>query len=76
MQNDNYIIDEKRDRAWNNPSDALTWYRQQVDELEAALKGLFEADMEGCMLGDGHADQVAALHVAKLALLNLSRLQA
>lgn len=34
MGGDDYVIDEKRGRAWGNVWDALNWYRARVDALE------------------------------------------
>lgn len=40
MQNDNYVIDEKRGQTWNNPSEAAKWYAEQLDSAQAALTEL------------------------------------
>lgn len=35
MGGDDYVIDEKRGQAWGNQYDALVWYREQLDRVEA-----------------------------------------
>ena len=32
---DNYVIDEARGMVWSSPSEALRWYRDRLDALEA-----------------------------------------
>lgn len=34
MNNDNYVIDRKRNKAWGNPSDALAWYQAELERVE------------------------------------------
>ena len=35
MNSDDYVIDEKRGKAWGNQYDALVWYRDELDRVEA-----------------------------------------
>lgn len=42
MQNDNYVIDEKRGVNFSNPSEAATWYEQRLSESQSALTELME----------------------------------
>lgn len=46
MQNDNYVLDEKRGKAWDSPSDAVTWYKTRLDEVEAFLDQLKREDVD------------------------------
>lgn len=49
MGGDDYVIDEKRGKAWGNIYDALNWYRAELDRAEQELENIriFGADMLG-----------------------------
>ena len=42
MGGDDYVIDEKRGKAWGNPWDALKWYRAELDRAEAEIEQIRE----------------------------------
>lgn len=46
MDNQDYVIDEKRNLAWGSRSEALDWYRSRVTELEAFLDTLKHEENE------------------------------
>lgn len=62
MQNDNYVIDEKRRVNFSDPSEAAKWYEARLTESQSALTELMDllpylvrlADRVGVDLSEQH----------------------